>query len=778
MHATTSGQQRVRKLGRAGRWLGVALIILCGCMLALFHAGARNDEQLRHFRDTLFPRAASGKIVVVEIDARSLAEISSWPWPRSRHGELAEKLRALGAGTIAFDIDFSSHSRPDQDAAFAASLARVGGDVILPTFVQKQSSLAEASSENMPIAELRDHSFAGSVNVQPDPDGQLRTYSYGVTTGGVPRPSIGALLAGGGDGAVDESFRVDTSIDPASVPRVSAIDVFSGRVPRQAVAGKAVVVGATAVEMGDRYVVPGQGILPGVVVQTLAAETLLQGTVNPDRGPWIPLALAALVVVAAAARPDRRLNPVLIAAGFAAVLTLPLFIEQMRWGSMTIVPALTVLGLSTLWSALLRLDRRLREDRLIDGATGLPNARALTRRHQSVGHIMVARIQQWTEISTVLTANERAALIAQIVARIDTAFPDALVHGVQNGVLGWAVEESRIEALTDAAEGACALFRIPIRLEGRSLLVTPVFGIQDATVGAAPALAQALLAAEQAQEGGRRWGVHSAQALTQTDRALLLLGDIGDALANGDIYVLYQPKYQIAEARIAGAEALVRWRHPTLGAIRPDEFIPLLESSGHIAPLSLSVVDQCLADLRRWQDEGHDLGISVNISAALLGDRDFVEYLAGRLEELGALVRHITLEVTESATLDGAETAIAVLERMRALGARVSIDDYGTGNATLSYLKSFPTDEIKIDKSFVTAIETNASDRILVRSTIELAHELGLAVVAEGVEDASCLNLLRSYGCDIAQGWTIGRPMPAAEFLALAAADPVAAVAA
>lgn len=761
----TARDQELRRGDRLAHWAGLVLVILGACAIAIFGLGSDADEKLRLVRDSLQPRQATGQIAIVEIDARSLAAVSTWPWPRSRHGEMAEKLRKLGASTIAFDIDFSSYSRPEEDAAFAASLKRVGGDVILPTFVQPTSSLATETSENLPIDALRDHAFTGSVNVQPDRDGQLRNYTYGVVTGGIPRPSIGALLAGGGSGAVGESFRIDASIDPATIPRISAINLLSGRVPRASVAGKSIVIGATAVETADRYIVPGHGVMPGVVAQALAAETLVQGTVNRDFGPWAPLGLAALVVLICAARPGRRINIGVIAAGIIAILFLPLGLEHAKLGSVAIVPALVLVALYGSWSALLRLHRKIRDDRLTDAATGLPNAKALTANRERAGHIVVARIQQWTELKAVLSPVERQLLVTQIIARLETAFPDARLHFVESATLGWATSEAAMDRLTDAIEGACALFRLPIGVDSRSLLVTPVFGIQHAQVGRSKALPQALLAAERAIENGQRWGVHSEQAMSRTDRALMLLGDIDGALASGDIFVLYQPKYDLAQARIAGAEALVRWRHPVLGAVSPDEFIPLLENSGHIAPLTFTVLDRCIADLAQWSTDGHDLGVAVNISAALLDDHAFTTALAKRLAATGPLATKITLEITESATLDGAASAIAALEAIRALGTRVSIDDYGTGRATLSYLKSFPTDEIKIDRSFVTAIEANASDRILVRSTIELAHELGFTVVAEGVEDIACLDLLRSYHCDTAQGWAIGRPMPAAELL-------------
>lgn len=756
------------------RWAGLAVIALAAVIVAALGLATDSEERLRLVRDSLQPRTASGQIAIVEIDARSLAAISTWPWPRSRHGAMAERLRALGAGTIAFDVDFSAHSRPDQDAAFAASLARVGGDVILPTFVQQQSSLAQTTRENLPIDELRDHAFTGSVNVQPDPDGQLRHYSYGVETGGVPRPSIGALLAGGGEGAVGERFRIDPSIDPATIPRVSAVDLLSGRVPRSAIAGKSIVIGATAVEMGDRYVLPGQGILPGVVVQALAAETLIQGTANPDLGPWLALALAIAVTVACAIRPDRRWNPAVLLVGALIVLALPILFERASRGSPPVVPALLFMVLSVWWSALLRLHRKMRDERLTDATTGLPNARALIRapvraRHAD-GHIVIARFQQWTELQAVLSDADRRTLVTQIIARLEAAFPGSIVHAVESGAFGWFSGGTSADALLDAGEGACALFRAPITIESRSFLATPIFGIQHCGDGSEIALSQALLAAEQGADNSRRCSLYSEQAMSRTDRALVLLGEIDGAIANGDIFVLYQPKHDIAANAILGAEALVRWRHPVFGAVSPDEFIPLIESSGYIGPLTFAVVDACLADLVAWHAQGLALGVSINISAGLLDDRAFIKALLPRLAALGPLASNVTLEVTESATIGGAASAIAALERVRSLGARISIDDYGTGHATLSYLRTFPADEIKIDKSFVTGMETSPSDRILVRSTIELAHELGFSVVAEGVEDAACLERLATFGCDIAQGWRIGRPMSASALAALARA--------
>lgn len=746
-----------------GRWLRVGAL-LAALIVSSFVAlsGSPADEQLRLLRDHARQTQASGQIVIVEIDARSLDKVAKWPWPRRIHGALIDKLLVAGASSIAFDVDVSAASNPADDAALAAALARAGGDVVLPTFRQNSSSLASDYAENLPIAAFRDHAFLGSVNVQPDTDGQLRHYSYGTATAGSPRPSIAALLAQT-PGRIGTSFRIDTAIDPASIPRVSAIDLLNGRVPPATLKGKSVLIGATAIEMGDRYIVPGHGILPGVVVQVLAAETLLAGSMNPDFGPWPALLLVMAVTLAALRRKSRWSGPAM--AGTAiVVIAAPLALEMTRIGSVQIVPALLFLALDAAAVGLIHMQRRFLETRFTDSASGLPNARALDRHCRTLPDVTIvtASVLQFEEMDAVLSPDDRQSVVTQVVVRLGLAFPDAPIHAAGPGTIAVPVAGSMDEILHGRIESAAALFRAPVALGHRSLLVTPVFGVSSgAGSDSARLLAEARFAVRQAQRDGRRLVVHSHASATEADRSLTLLADIDRALASDEIHVRYQPKWGVVAAQITGAEALVRWTHPDLGPISPDEFIPLLESNGQIRALTLRVADICFAQLRAWQSR--DLTLAINISAGLLDDGGFTAALTMRLEDLSALARRVTLEVTESATVGSTADAVAALSHFRTLGARVSIDDYGTGHATLAYLKSFPADEIKIDKSFVTGMMTNKSDQIVVRSTIELAHELGFKVVAEGAEDADCLARLTQMGCDTVQGWVIGKPMLAGE---------------
>ena len=250
---------------------------------------------------------------------------------------------------------------------------------------------------------------------------------------------------------------------------------------------------------------------------------------------------------------------------------------------------------------------------------------------------------------------------------------------------------------------------------------------------------------------------------------LSLLGSFGDALRNGDIWVAYQPKVAAADGRVVGAEALVRWNHPTRGVIPPDSFIPLIEAEGRAADLTAFVLNTAARDLADWQRSGADVGVAVNVSATLLHDPRIAALVGAAIAREGINPATLTLELTESAIIADADAAIATIEKLRALGVRLSIDDYGTGQSTLTYLRQFPANELKIDKSFVKNIGRNPGDRLLVQSTVELAHAMEMTVVAEGVEDEACLQVLRTIGCDTIQGWHTGKPMPLAAFANLLA---------
>jgi len=303
-------------------------------------------------------------------------------------------------------------------------------------------------------------------------------------------------------------------------------------------------------------------------------------------------------------------------------------------------------------------------------------------------------------------------------------------------------------------------------MSGRPIDVALTFGVELGSSRAnASRLASALVAANEAWNQGLRWKYHDPAREEEVSWRLSLLGELDAAIDKGEVWIAYQPQYDLRRNQVVGAEALARWTHPDKGPISPAEFIAAAEQQGRITKLTDFVMDRAVATAAAINRRGTHFTIAVNISPRLLTDRDLV----GRVKHL--LSKHqlppdrLTLELTETESLQSAEEGLAILDGLRALGVRIAIDDYGTGLSTLDYLKKIPANEIKIDQSFVKGIKVNRSDLIMVQSTIALAHSLGRSVVAEGVEERATLDQLAEMDCDVAQGFLIGRPMGVRELV-------------
>jgi predicted signal transduction protein with EAL and GGDEF domain len=245
-------------------------------------------------------------------------------------------------------------------------------------------------------------------------------------------------------------------------------------------------------------------------------------------------------------------------------------------------------------------------------------------------------------------------------------------------------------------------------------------------------------------------------------RRLSLIGELRRAIDAGAVEVHYQPKVELATGRAVGVEALARWQHPSLGAVPPDEFVSVAEQTGLIRPLTELVLVAALVQCARWRREGRRLRVAVNLSTRSLMDLELPELVERLLERAGVPATDLILEITESNVLGEHGRAADIIDRLRLLGVELSIDDFGTGHSSLTYLKHLPVSEVKIDRSFVSNMVNDSSDAAIVASTIGLAHRLGLRVVAEGVEDADTVAALESLGCDQVQGYFHSRPLPAA----------------
>ncbi|TWX66756.1 EAL domain-containing protein [Colwellia demingiae] len=265
------------------------------------------------------------------------------------------------------------------------------------------------------------------------------------------------------------------------------------------------------------------------------------------------------------------------------------------------------------------------------------------------------------------------------------------------------------------------------------------------------------------REKGKSVQIYHPDLDVNTVERLSLINDLKQAIPAGELELHFQPKMCLKTKTVTHAEALVRWQHPTLGMVPPDNFIHIAEQTGQIKALTRWVFVTALDQYNAWKEQGIDLNIAINVSAENLKENDFHHFICQSIMAAKVPAEKITLEVTESSVVEDPEAAIKLLAEFKDYGMKISIDDYGTGYSSLAQLKQLPVHELKIDKSFIQHLEHDEDDQIIVRSTIELAHNMGLHVVAEGIEDEFALNWLAAHGCELAQGYYISKPKPAVE---------------
>ena len=262
--------------------------------------------------------------------------------------------------------------------------------------------------------------------------------------------------------------------------------------------------------------------------------------------------------------------------------------------------------------------------------------------------------------------------------------------------------------------------------------------------------------------------VYDASRDQNSRERLALVGELPDAIADGQIILYYQPKFDLRTGALSGAEALVRWNHPTRGLLAPGEFLILAEDAGLMGSLTPRLLDDAIAQCARWLTRGIDVPVAVNLAAANVVDSDLSHTVQALLERWKLPASSLQLEVTETIASTNPTSVAETLRQLRALGVRLSLDDFGTGSSSLSFLRQLPVQELKIDRSFIQDVCEEDGAAAIVGTIIELAHNLGMTTVGEGIETEAVRELLARYGCDEGQGYLLARPMPAEELTTLA----------
>jgi diguanylate cyclase len=420
-----------------------------------------------------------------------------------------------------------------------------------------------------------------------------------------------------------------------------------------------------------------------------------------------------------------------------------------------------------------------------DAETGLPNLRALQNRHRELRAAMAPqeifgaalRLDRFQHLRGAIGHTLSNRLIAEIGARVSASYGELFVGRTATDTIGIVFHAESAEAALRTALAIADLASRPVRLGEDRIDVLVTAGLacdaDDADIRLS-LLERAEVAVGQARQRNVRAIAFDRSSYGDPSYALSLMSSMILGLTRGELFLAHQPKYDIRAGEVASAEALLRWRHPQHGVIPPDKFVGMAEETGHIRPLTDWVLDRAIADQRALREAGRDLMLSINISGRLIANEAFADRALRQIRRSGA---RLCFEITETAVIENPKLALQVMTGLRAAGVEISIDNYGSGLSSLSYLRTIPAQELKIDKMFVQGMTHGNSDALLVKSTIDLAHSLGMKIAAEGVETAESLSLLQAMGADLAQGDYIARPMPLDDFLKFEAPPPEARIA-
>jgi diguanylate cyclase (GGDEF)-like protein len=442
---------------------------------------------------------------------------------------------------------------------------------------------------------------------------------------------------------------------------------------------------------------------------------------------------------------------------------------------------------SVLSTALQRIDSEARLAYLaqFDPLTGLPNRALLAdrfsqmivqaKRHGSPLAVLFIDLDQFKAVNDTLGHAGGDGLLREVAARLQSAVRTgdtvARISGDEFAIV--VADLVRPEDAALVAQKVIDYLADPVQIDGSEVFVTASVGIAafpsdganaEALIGAADA------AMYRAKQVGRNAYQFFTAEINQRSRARVQLGsELRRALEREEFTLFYQPKYRLASREPSGAEALLRWKHPERGMVPPAEFIPVLEETGLIVPVSEWVIQRACEDLKAWRGAGCDMPVSVNLSARQFRQVNLHERIKALVGSTGVDPRLVELEITESHLMQDPDHAILVMRALCEVGMRIAVDDFGTGYSSLAYLTRFPISALKIDRSFVRDMSRDTSDATIVRTIVEMAHSLGFTVIAEGVETEEQATLLQRLRCEQAQGYFFALPMPPEELMRVCA---------
>jgi EAL domain-containing protein (putative c-di-GMP-specific phosphodiesterase class I)/CHASE2 domain-containing sensor protein len=731
---------------------------LTGLAMGISGLGLPLEDGMRNMRWWSRMHSSDKQVVVVQQDDRTLDELGAIDVTHGNDADMLRRLFAAGARDVYFARSFAKRGSASDDLKLVDVLRAHPGKVYLGATPGDDVGKGNYAGA-LPLKEFRKYAGPVSILVRHRPlnlNVQL-TYSSDSAVGRIP--SLAAKLAGVTNNS-DDLFFPDFSISAASVPTLSYIDVMGDNFDQSKVRGKDVLIAPAATSLNDVHRIPGQNITaPGAFFHLIGAETLKRG-IPRDYGWFAPFLLVMIVIATGLGR--GRMLDVYRFTGLVAVLGAVPFVLDYFGIQAEVIPALAV--------ALVAVIRMRNLDRVevageTNAGSGLPSVQALRSSGDLSSRILVSlKIRNYGAIIGSFAEHVEAQLAKEIVRRIRISDESVLIYH-EGGMFVWLSSIRSSFDLFENLEGLHRIVQNGIQVGGIDIDLSFNCGIDsEFDRPLSSRVASAMQAAEEAVRNDELVYQHDARK-HEAQWEISLLTSLDRAIDNGEVWVAYQPKLELKSNRICGAEALVRWTHPERGPISPDKFIRIAEEFHRIERITRFVINDAVRVAVDLERHGYELTMSVNISAQLLRNPGLPGMISEILATHGLSPNRLILEITETDRLDRSSRTFQMLQRLVQSGLRLSIDDFGTGNATIDYLRYLPASEVKIDKTFVSSMEGRKDDLLLVQSIIEMAHSLDRVVVAEGVETAQVLEMLTGMKCDLVQGYYISRPVPFRDFL-------------
>ncbi len=787
-----------------------AIVFLLGILILFTNEFSRLDTVIYDFLLRSNPPQVKQNTVIIAIDDKSISEIGKWPWSRDVHATLLSSLATSKAKSIGFDLLFAEADKahPERDKHFATTIED-NQSVILT--VAPRTPTNTTTGELLPIPILADESAGvGHVDLELDSDGLVRSLylyagwkeskwpSFALALAQLATPDVNyetTTLTLGNHWTRRQPVFIPYSGETGSIPTYSYIDVLSKTINPNVFKDKVIIVGITAMGLTPGFTTPlssNHQNMSGVEVNAHIVNGILAKSTISHIEPWashsIKFVIILLSLICTYFIPQVWLIPGALLQITTSVLVSAILLYSLN---LWFEPALTIVTQLLLFSLASIINTHNTQKKIVDleehighdPVTLLPTQHQLKKnmvkalRHAN-GDIdfalVVINLGKFKEVNELLGFKAGDHLLNIASTRINTCIDNkhecARLNGPEFSIFFKGVKNQ--EQLSHYCDELYQLLGKPYQIQNESFTLPISIGASFYPTHASKldelfnAAVTAMQKAKKQIDRGICYYDNEIKAnLIEHKR---LVSDLTQAIERQEIEIYYQPQVNALTKQIIGVEALARWNHPERGIIQPDDFIPIAESTGLIVPIGKWILKSACLAAKSWHNNGHNhLKVAVNLSTVQFSQPSLIESVAQALNNAQLPAKYLELELTESSLMKDMNNAINVLNQLKNMGVLLSIDDFGTGYSSLSYLKQFPMDRIKIDRLFVSELETSSDAKEITLAIISMAHSLKMSVIAEGVETIEQQNFLNRNECEELQGFYYSKPITEEEFGAM-----------